>query len=113
MQGRRRGFSTGEDVQPIFQAFGELCLCCGIALAAVALVLSIHSFVVFRGQATAFLYVLGNRELEEFHITVISAVVLLGWSVIYLIYRQTRMTDVAMVDWERPQQVCCPPPLAL
>jgi hypothetical protein len=71
----------------------------------VNLVLAIHSFVLFRGQAVAFLYVLGNNDIGDFQVTVITSTVLLGLSVLDMIYRQTRTTDVAMVDWERPHQV--------
>lgn len=106
MQERRRDFIAGDDRVSIVRALGEASFCCGIALAAVSLVLSIHSFVLFKGQTASFLYIIRNEDLERFRLTVISGAVLLGWSVLDMIYQQTQLVDVGMVDWERPQQVC-------
>jgi hypothetical protein len=83
----------------------ETCYCVGLALAAVALVIAIHSFVLFKGQQSSFIYMLDNDALEPFRLTVILAAAALGWSVIYIIYEQTQATDIAFIDWERPQQV--------
>jgi hypothetical protein len=77
----------------------------GLALTAVALVLSLHAFVLFKGQKDSFLYVIPNAALRDLRLTVILAAVFLGWSVLWTIYCQTRLTDLAMIDWERPQQV--------
>ena len=106
MQERRRGLNAGsDDFQSLFKAAGEAAYCIGLALAAVAFVLALHSFVVFRGQAASFLYVIGNNKLEDLRITIIVSAVLLSWAVVDMVYRQTMLTDIALVDWERPQQV--------
>jgi Meckelin (Transmembrane protein 67) len=85
---------------------GNAARCTGLALTAVALVLSIHAFVLFKGQKDSFLYVIPNAALQDLRLAIILAAVFLGWSVLWTIYCQTRLTDVAMIDWERPQQVC-------
>lgn len=77
----------------------------GLALIAVALVLALHAFVLFKGQQDSFLYVIPNAALGDLRLTIILAAVFLGWSVLYTIYCQTMHTDIAMIDWERPQQV--------
>jgi hypothetical protein len=105
LQERRRNFNTGDDFTSILKAVGEATFCGGLALAAVALVLSLHSFVLFKAQAASFLYAIQNDDLERFRTTVICAAVLLGWAVVDVIYQQTQIADIAMVDWERPQQV--------
>lgn len=107
LQERRRGTGVDGEYDFILQLLGELGLCVGLGLAAVAMVLSLHSFVLFRGQKTSFLYAIPNAELEDFRITVILSACGLGLSVLHMLHVQTRTTDVALVDWERPQQVCC------
>jgi Meckelin (Transmembrane protein 67) len=105
MQERKRHFSSSGDFTSLFHAIGEGACCCGIALAAVALVLALHSFVVFKGQAASFLFVIRNEDLSKLRVTIITAAVLLAWAVADMVYRQTMATDIAMIDWERPQQV--------
>lgn len=70
------------------------------------MVLSLHSFVVFQGQKASFLYAIPNDQLEDFRLTVILSAFGLGLAVLHMVYVQTQVTDVALVDWERPQQVC-------
>eukprot|EP00892_Ulva_mutabilis_P005141 jgi/Ulvmu1/299/UM001_0303.1 len=101
---RRRGSSDGEYAF-LLQLVGELGLCVGLGLAVVAMVLSLHSFVLFQGQKTSFLYAIPNSELEDFRLTVILSAFGLGLSVMHMLYVQTQTTDFALVDWERPQQV--------
>lgn len=90
----------------MLQLLGELGLCVGLGLAAVAMVLALHSFVVFQGQKTSFLYAIPNDSLADFRITVVLSALGLGLAVLHMVYIQTQVTDVALVDWERPQQVC-------
>lgn len=87
------------------QLLGELGLCAGLGLGAVAMVLALHSFVVFQGQKTSFLYAIPNDSLSDFRITVVLSAFGLGLAVVHMVYVQTQVTDVALVDWERPQQV--------
>jgi Meckelin (Transmembrane protein 67) len=96
---------VGGDSGSLARAISELALCEGVALTAVALVLSVHSFVLFKGQKASFMYVLPNDELEAFRTTIIVGVVGLTWALLNMIYAQTQTLDIAMVDWERPQQV--------
>ena len=69
--------------------------------AAAAVVIAVHALVVFKGQKAAFLFLMSDSHIEPFTSTVIAASVLLGWSVLNMIYQQTQMTDYSMVDWEQ------------
>lgn len=93
------------DTGAAVRLIGDLAFCCGTAAAAVALVLAVHSFVLFRGQSASFLYLLPNSALERFRETALAAALLLGYSVLDLVYRQTHEADVALVDWELPEPV--------
>ena len=104
MQERNRNMDTA-DFSSLFKAIGEGAYCCGLALAAVAIVLSWHSLVTFKQQAATFMFVLANEELKRLRATAIVATALLGWSVLDMVYRQAVLTDVAMIDWEKPQRV--------
>jgi Meckelin (Transmembrane protein 67) len=95
----------GDDSGSLVKGINELALCEGIALTAVALVLSVHSFVLFKGQKASFMYVLPNDELEHFSATIIVGAAGLSWALLNMIFAQTRNLDIAIVDWERPQQV--------
>lgn len=105
MQERKKGAGTDDDYSFLLCVLGYAAHSTGLALTAVSLVLSLHAFVLFKGQKDSFLYVIPNAALEDLRLTIILAAVFLGWSVLYTIYCQTRLTDVAMIDWERPQQV--------
>ena len=106
VQQRRAGFTESEEFASLINFLGDLAYCAGLGLAAAALVLAAHSFVVFKGQAATFLYTISNEDLGRLRATIIAAACVLGWAVCHMIYRQTFTTDIALVDWERPQQVC-------
>ena len=108
LQERKKAAGSDDDYSFLLCVLGNSAHCTGVALTAVALVLSLHAFVLFKGQRDSFLYVVPNAALADLRLTIILAAVFLGWSVVYTIYCQTRLTDVAMIDWERPQQVRSP-----
>lgn len=105
LQERKKGAGGDDDYSFLLRLLSVAAQAVGLALAAVALVLSIHAFVLFKGQKSSFMYIIPNADLGELRLTIILAAVFLGWSVLYTIYAQTRLTDIALIDWERPQQV--------
>jgi hypothetical protein len=105
VQERKKGAGRDDDYSFLLRLVSRTAHFVGFALAAVALVLSIHAFVLFKGQKSAFMFVLPNSALRELRLTIVLAAALLGWSVLYTIYAQTRLTDIALIDWERPRQV--------
>lgn len=105
LQERRRNFQTGEDFASMLRGIAEAAYCGGLALAAVTLVLALQSFFVFQWQVAAFTFVPPNEQLQRLRATAISATAMLAYAVLDMLHRQAVQTDIALIDWERPQQV--------
>lgn len=86
-------------------ALAEAAYCIGLAMSATAVILGMHALVIFKGQASAFLFLFPNTEIQKFQLTVMAGAACLFLATLHMIYTQTLATDFAMVDWEQGKMV--------